>query len=434
MPHITDFYAEFSIAQSASLEDIKKKLLEERRIWISRQVSRPELATKKLAFLNDADVAFKNEASRADYDRKLAESRRKPETADPNAERHAKFQWYLKQARNFYNVTKYDLAKTAIEDAAQYASRANDDPEYCHLASKIYRFNNDIDSSLRYINRAIIADPTDARHDMEKGLTYGYQRNYVKMQETLKEAFEKAENNRNDSLIANIAGLLAFSMYYDGPQDVQKARTYAALGVRLGDSYGNAQRVLEAIEKTEQDAKAARERAEQDAIAARETAERNARIAREKAEQAERMRLESEKAAMKRYRIAKSIERRDLIMFVLGWIVLVLSVPTLYFAYYGYYVSLRNVDLTLNLVPIIMVAFFCYTAFKKSCDSLALTVAVLFTFVYSAMEGERMWSVERASIDDTWAAVGRYAASAAIFIFIAWMLSKIIGKWDDSRI
>lgn len=71
-----NFYEELGVDKSTSLEDIQKKIFQERKKWITRQnTSDPEkqkIAVDKLNMLNEASEVFDSDESRREYDTKLA--------------------------------------------------------------------------------------------------------------------------------------------------------------------------------------------------------------------------------------------------------------------------------------------------------------------------------------------------------------------------
>lgn len=95
---MTDFYEELNLNPQDSVADINRALTQLESTWKRREINSPEKATKMLALILEARNAFKSDATKAEYDHNLAESKKAPEQVDYGAERKVQFQQYRTQA------------------------------------------------------------------------------------------------------------------------------------------------------------------------------------------------------------------------------------------------------------------------------------------------------------------------------------------------
>jgi hypothetical protein len=72
-----DYYKEFGIPKSASVNEIHAIIAKVRSIWERRLAEGFENADDKIAMLNEAKIYFKTEASRMKYDEELAKNEKK---------------------------------------------------------------------------------------------------------------------------------------------------------------------------------------------------------------------------------------------------------------------------------------------------------------------------------------------------------------------
>lgn len=77
MAELVNYYEEFGLPEKGSLKEIKKQLIQQERVWHSRQHIRPEEARKKLVLIDEAKKCFETEKSRALYEERLAKGTRK---------------------------------------------------------------------------------------------------------------------------------------------------------------------------------------------------------------------------------------------------------------------------------------------------------------------------------------------------------------------
>jgi hypothetical protein len=98
-------FEELKLAQEASLDEINKTLTQLERDWTQRQINNPEKATKVLALIIDARVAFKTDATRVEYDRALEESKRETSEPNPEQDRLRAFQKWFNDAKTFLTAS-----------------------------------------------------------------------------------------------------------------------------------------------------------------------------------------------------------------------------------------------------------------------------------------------------------------------------------------
>ena len=263
MQSFTDHYAEWDIQQDAPLEKIQKKLRELYNDWVAKKVHFPKEALPKLVLLEEATTIFENEASRKQYDRDLAESKKKPISVDPNAERFASFQKWYADAKEYYGSRQYDLAKTAIEKALSFFNQDSDNPELFRTASMIYKDNHDFSFAMSYINKAIVAAPETASYDLDKFTileseelrlqkqSYNEREKIAQIisdeKNVLETAARKANQYNNQHDLATAYDYLAFVWYYKTGASPSTAEDYAKKALAIDNSQPNAIKVINDI-------------------------------------------------------------------------------------------------------------------------------------------------------------------------------------------
>ena len=298
---MTNFYEELKLDTNASASEISAELVRLESVWHKREMSRPELAAEKLALIVQAKKIFATDASKAQYDRELNAPVKESAPDDPDAARKAQFQKWYNDAINYYSAGQTDLAKTAIERAAGYGVN-EDDSEYYLWASRIYRRNGDLTTALSQINRAIVNDADVPEYYLEKAFVLEAMqlqayRNSAdnaatllrQQRDTLMDAADKAAFRQDNDARGRAYGMMAFSLYFGQQKDEKQAEDFVQEALRLGDRWGNAQRVLDDMNKKRD----ARNQAEREAQARRDALARQKREKQEAAERAERERQEA---------------------------------------------------------------------------------------------------------------------------------------------
>lgn len=322
---MTNFYEELKLEKTASASEISAELVRLESVWHKREMSRPELAAEKLVQINEAKKVFATDAAKAQYDREL-NAVPVPETpADPDAARRAQFQKWYQNARSYYQESQYDLAKTAIERAVGCGVNEDDTAFFCD-ASRVYRNNGDLTTALDYVNRAILSDPADPENYIEKAFVLEAQYRQAlqnrgnaadllrQWREVLEQAIKRSSAGFYRDGEARACGMLAFSLHFSQPQNEPRAEELARQAVKMGDRWGNAQRVLDDIEEK----RAAAEKAERDAQTRRTEAERQNRERQMQLAQAEQQRQQRQNAMAEKDKKAKNL-------CLLGWAGVILS-------------------------------------------------------------------------------------------------------------
>lgn len=298
---MTNFYEELKLERTASASEISAELVRLESVWHKREMSRPELAAEKLALIVQAKKIFATDASKAQYDRELNAPPKETAPDDPDTARKAQFQRWYNDAINYYNAGQTDLAKTAIERAAGYGVNEDDSEFYFH-ASQIYRRNGDLTTALGHINRAIVNDADVPEYYLEKAFVLEAMQNQAyrnradnaaallrQQRDTLMDAADKAAFRQDNDARGRAYGMMAFSLYFGQQKDENQAEDFVREALRLGDRWGNAQRVLDDMNKKRD----ARDQAEREAQARRDAIARQEREKKEAAERAERERQEA---------------------------------------------------------------------------------------------------------------------------------------------
>lgn len=223
----------------------------------SKEVTNPEKARKMRTLIDDAKKVFASEVSRREYDNELSNLNKSQQRVDPSEERYQSLIKWKEQARSYYNKRQYDLAKAAIDKALSYVNNDDDDSLF-YLAADIYRLSGNNVVALNYINNAIVLSPEVALYYLCKGLIYDEMANEVReydyqkafdnkkqMREMFRTAIYKAEASGDVASQAQAMGALAYELYFQQPFDREQAIKLAEQSHNIGgDSWGNADRVL----------------------------------------------------------------------------------------------------------------------------------------------------------------------------------------------
>ena len=134
-----DYYNDLGLSPSDSIEEIQTELDRLEKLWSNRLVSSPEKASSMLALISEAYDVFGSESSKQEYDGILFAVENSDITS--RDDRLPSFNKWYQQAVGFYNNNQFDLAKTAIERAAQYYEPSSENAEYFSYAADIYRNN-----------------------------------------------------------------------------------------------------------------------------------------------------------------------------------------------------------------------------------------------------------------------------------------------------
>lgn len=111
---MTNFYDEFSIPVDSSLEEIKSILTKERKKWNLRQnaadLSKRQLAEKKLLLLDEASEVFQDSYTKDSYDIKLGKNKGSGQTAtqENNVNVEGSIEDIVLRIENVYNVGNND--------------------------------------------------------------------------------------------------------------------------------------------------------------------------------------------------------------------------------------------------------------------------------------------------------------------------------------
>lgn len=304
---MTNYYAELNLDQNASPEELMQELASLEMLWYQREMTQPDLATEKLYLISMAKKVFSSASAKEEYDKELfGEAEEEP--VDQNADRRTQFQKWYEEARNYWGREQYDLAKTAAEKALSFmAGEDEEDPYFYSLLASIYRNNEDVNTAMSYINKAIVLNPDEPEFYLEKAFSFGKMyleetqnqytnwdnaRKYVRAQRNLLlQAAELGEKAGNKDVMGRAWGHLAFSYYYYDPSDSGKAEMYAKKAMEAGDRWENAKNVLDDINRRNKEAEDAAERRRWE----QQQAEERARKA--KLEEEERKRRAAQKKA-----------------------------------------------------------------------------------------------------------------------------------------
>lgn len=262
--NVTDFYEELHLNRDDSLEVINKELSQLESTWKRREINNPEKATKILSLILEARGVFRTEAERANYDHRLAESKKVTVPADRDTEREAAYQKWLSQAQDFYYDKQFDLAKDAIVKAEQFKNPFIQDALFSLTSSFIYYEVGDLQKSFSAINDAILADPNESQFHYHKALILlDYYNEAVKKPDNLsiildyleksKSSLEKALElfKRDENIQGQIECSALLAEVYAGVynSDYGRAEKYARQAIALGDTRQEVRDLLRAIQE-----------------------------------------------------------------------------------------------------------------------------------------------------------------------------------------
>lgn len=289
-----DYYAELKIDNSLGIGDINKELSKLENTWRRRELTNPDKAARVIALILEARDIFKTEESRRQYDRKLTGEDKRDERRSREEQNRLQLEKSRSDAVKFFESEQYDLALLTVNNALSLMSALGmEDDSILSLAADIYRCNKDNQSALNFINRAILVNSTDCMHYVIKAETVGNLGHPDQKRNNLKIAISVAEQYGSLRDKAEVLGVYARSLYFDYPQDRVSAVQHAKEALRLGETWGNAQAVIEAADKADQQMRQQQEETER---LARQKAEEGARLAKQRAEQeAARKKAEEEK-------------------------------------------------------------------------------------------------------------------------------------------
>jgi len=429
---MTDFYEELKLQNNWGLDEINKNLNQLENTWRKREITNPEKATKMLALIIDARAAFKNEATRSEYDRALKASKDKPKKTDPNAARMASFDKWYNDARQFKLSNQHDLAKTAIDKAMEFRNPDADDSDFFWLAAEIYMENHDYITALNYINKAIVVIPDETMYYVTKALIFdrqgsaAYSRKswdestscYTKHRETLQTAFDKAEKSGHDYYKCITLGMLAFAWYFHPNPDNNRAEMYAKQSIALGEDYGNAKRVLDDINAKRAEA----ERKAEEQRIAKEESDRRAREAKERFDRETRERQEREARQKRR-------KREVTAMFAISWIVFIACIAFSIYRIVTYSWNSYHYTMMINTIMAVgCTAFLCFSAAIKNHysyrgTSAALWLSAIWAFVHAFIAGQARSTIYFVNWEPM-----KAAGTQLLIFFIAIAISNRIGS------
>ena len=415
---MTNYYEELKLDPKASAKDLIEELIRQEVVWHQREINAPEEAAKKQVLITEAKKAFASEASKAQYDQELNAKPVEEKQADPEAERREQYKYWYDQAKQYYQSKTFDLAKTAVEKAMNYASSDQEDPYFYELAANIYRTNQDYSTAMSYINKAIVLKGDDATFHLEKGMIcdrqyrtivkngYGETDPIVRM---MREEYKQADiiaTGKDNSLRGIILGELARSLYFYSPRNEELAEEIAETAVSFGDGMGHGKEVLNDLAEKRRKAKENEEKRRKDEEERKRKAEQD-RLARE---QAERERMAKE--ATEKHRNKLSI-----ILFILSIFGMVgaTALALLSGNRIGPFSGIPSWLLIILFVACVGVynycAFYRYIDEENWCRFIWLVLSAVFIFFIAAFRG-------------TWATAGITAGLIALAIFVSWLISK----------
>lgn len=286
---MTNYYEELQLEKGVSAEEIHKRLIAMQRTWIQRQINTPDKASAKLLLINEALEIFKTEESKKNYDKKLEEYNTPKQGSEDNSTDKERIQKLIKfrtEATNFFGESKFDLAKTAIDNALKYYNPSTDEMyyrEYSFIAfvATIYHGYGDENGALRFNNEAIIKCPEEdvdtqienyaIRAEIYLNFSIKRAQNisnvyndaqamdfFDEAKESARKAYNllnQASDNVNNDMRIEYILLLAEILSYtnekstEASQAFSEARSLAERAIQMGDSSGRAREIIESCKE-----------------------------------------------------------------------------------------------------------------------------------------------------------------------------------------
>lgn len=316
-----NYYEELNLNRNDDVEEIKKTLNQLESTWRNREVRNPEKATKMIALIIDARKVFLSDMDKKEYDRKLDSGDAPEKTVDPDADKNAQMMKWMSDAATFLDTDQYDLAKTAIEKALQFASEGSGTEDLYLMASQIYSEVGMYQQAVDYANKAIVENTASYRGYSRKIMAIDSWLGKMKLDDpkgtelldlemaTVK-TMEKLATGRNDEqTLGYVYSIYAHAYHnYLNMRNDDLAEEYAEKSLKIG-SYTDAENVLKAI-------KAERLEIEKERYA-KEQAE-----AQKKAEEKKRREraMEEERYKQMKLQEASNAQNGAAVMMVIAWI------------------------------------------------------------------------------------------------------------------
>ncbi|MDR3345521.1 MAG: hypothetical protein LBT21_08060 [Oscillospiraceae bacterium] len=210
---------------------------------------------ERLAKLKEAECAFKSEKSREHYDKSLQAQEEKTVSVD-NA-RDAVYEKWLPTVYEYYIIGHFDAAKTAYENAVSGGNPDLENSEVFEFAARINVGTGELSEALKFINKAVVGQPNDARFLVRKSdilSIYETKPNGGRTEElietekkTLDLAVQIATANNDTVSLGEAYNNLAFVWYNRGGHDRDKAKEYAEKALAISRDLPDAQKVLQDI-------------------------------------------------------------------------------------------------------------------------------------------------------------------------------------------
>lgn len=266
MADFVDYYEQLNLNRGDSASDINKELSALESTWKRREINNPEKATKMLVLIMDARKVFQNESTKAQYDRELEESKKEPVLINGDAERREQLNRWLDDALRFHQGGQNELAKEAINNAAQFVGTDDNDYFY-YLLSMISYNSGELQTSFNAINRAIVINPGIADYYIQSANIYNdlYNARYEnpaylnealdyleKGRDALRKAASLSESNNDTDLLIDSLAILADSYAHCLNQNLEEAERLAKRAIALGDKSGEMEALLQDISESKE--------------------------------------------------------------------------------------------------------------------------------------------------------------------------------------
>lgn len=269
-----NYYEELDIDVSASIEEIQYQLIELEKIWRKREITRPDLAAKKLGLIYDAKKAFANPLQKDLYDQELKKYLNGSENSNSSLQQCEK---WISNAKQYLQSNNYDLCEASLRKASSLKENDEQEAEINYLFALLYvsKVKNDIqieinssgtcsvqnlsllERSYKYLNDALLINPNKIDYYELALEIYTIRYNVLVMLGNETEAVKSTTQKRSflDYSIQRFSGVdknseiylinqYAYSCLREKPHDIKGAEKAARKSMEMGDVTGEAQAIL----------------------------------------------------------------------------------------------------------------------------------------------------------------------------------------------
>ncbi|MDR1806026.1 MAG: zinc ribbon domain-containing protein [Clostridium sp.] len=256
-----NYYEKFGISRGMELEKIQFKIREKIQDAENddSEYSYTDKYKEDLKALREAIKVFESEESRKSYDEALD---RVEETASStyDADKSETLDKWLPDAKKYYKIGHYDLAKTAYENAVSGGSPDLEDSDIFEFVSQVCLGTCEHEEALKFANKAVVGQPDNPYFLINKSIVLsdferfadstngGRGPTLVEIEKmTLDLAVQLATENNDIVNLGHAYNNLAFVWYHRRGSDRDTAQGYAEKALEIFRGWTDANEVLQDI-------------------------------------------------------------------------------------------------------------------------------------------------------------------------------------------